>query len=97
MAHEDRHRGRHPGDDHLFSPEQLPALRAATADLSWLMSRGYADPSALKLIGDRHALTARQRQAVARCACSDAARDLRKARRLTRAQLGGRALAWPPG
>jgi hypothetical protein len=93
MAHEDRHRGRHPGDDRLFSPEQLPALRAATADLSWLMSRGYADPSALKLIGDRHALTARQRQAVARCACSDAARDLRKARRLTRAQLGGRALA----
>lgn len=92
MPHEDRHRGRHPGDDRLFSPEQLPALRAATADLSWLMSRGYADSSALKLVGDRHELTARQRQAVGRSACADAARDSRQARRLTRAQLGGRAL-----
>jgi hypothetical protein len=93
MTHEDRHRGRHPGDDRLFGPDQLPALRAAVADLSWLMSRGYADTSALKLVGDRHELTARQRQAVGRCACADAARDLRRARRLTRAQLGGRVLA----
>lgn len=93
MAHEDRHRGRHPGDDRLFDAGQLPALRAATADLSWLMSRGYADPSALKLVGDRHELTARQRQAVGRCACADAARDDRQARRFGRAQLGGRALA----
>lgn len=93
MTHEDRHRGRHPGDDRLFGPGQLPALRAATADLSWLLSRGYADSSALKLVGDRHELTQRQRQAVGRCACADAARDDRRARRLARAQLGGRALA----
>ena len=93
MSHEDRHRGRHPGDDRLFSADALPALRAATADLSWLYTRGYVEPSALKLVGDRHELTARQRQAVARCACSDAARDDRRARRIYRAELGGQPLA----
>jgi hypothetical protein len=56
-----------------------PARR--TAELSWLLSRGYADVSALKLVGDRHELTVRQRQAVSRCACSDAARDARVAAR----------------
>jgi len=93
VTHEDRHRGRHPGDDRLFGARELPALRAATADLSWLLGRGYAENSALKLVGDRHELSARQRQAVGRCACSDAARDARQARRLDRAGLGGRALA----
>ena len=93
MTHEDRHRGRHPGDDRLFAAQELPALRAATEELSWLLSRGYTDPSALKLVGDRHDLTARQRQAVARCACSDAARDARMARRISRAELAGLPLA----
>jgi hypothetical protein len=93
MTHEDRHRGRHPGDDRLFSARELPALRLATAELSWLLTRGYADPSALKLVGDRHDLTVRQRQAVSRCACSDAARDARAAARATRPELAGHSLA----
>jgi hypothetical protein len=58
----------------------LPALRAAVGDLSWLLSRGYTTPSALKLVGDRYTLTERQRIGVARCACSDAARAGRAAR-----------------
>jgi hypothetical protein len=93
MTHEDRHRGRHPGDDRLFDPRELPALRTAVAELSWLQTRGYADVSALKLVGDRHELTARQRQAVGRSACSDAARDDRRARRVDRAGLAGEILA----
>jgi len=93
MTHEDRHRGRHPGDDRLFAAKELPALRAGTSDLSWLLSRGYADLSALKLVGDRHELTVRQRQAVSRCACSDAARQARAAARATRAQLADLPLA----
>lgn len=93
MTHEDRHRGRHPGDDRLFSAQELPALRAATDDLSWLLSRGYAELSALKLVGDRHELTVRQRQAVGRSACSDAERRARQSRRLTRAEIGGQPLA----
>jgi hypothetical protein len=66
-----QHRGPHPADQTLFAPEHIPALREATAELSWLLSRGYAINSALKLVGDRHGLTERQRAAVARAACSD--------------------------
>lgn len=64
-------------------------MQAATADLSWLLTRGYADTSAIKLVGDRHELTVRQRQAVTRSACSDPARDHRKARQISRAELLG--------
>ena len=52
-------------------PGACPALRGATADYSWLLSRGYATVSTLKLVGDRWNLTERQRMAVRRSACSD--------------------------
>ncbi len=57
-----------------------------------MLSRGYADRSALKLVGDRYSLTERQRIAVARCACSDAARTSRRAKRLELAELRDRAV-----
>src|SRR5947208_11694766 len=76
------HRGPHPEDAGLFAPAAVPDLRAATGDLSWLLTRGYASPSALKVAGDRYHLNARQRIAVMRCACSDAARDARGAKRV---------------
>jgi len=65
------HRGPHPEDVESFAPPVWPTLRKAVADLSWLLSGGYADKSALKLVGDRYSLTQRQRMAVRRCACSD--------------------------
>ena len=58
------HRGPHPEDAKLFAPAAWPALREATAELCWLLSRHYAAPSALKLVGDRHQLSARQRAAL---------------------------------
>jgi hypothetical protein len=67
-------------------------MRQAVADLSWLLGRGYAEPSALKLVGDRHVLAQRQRMAVRRCACSDEARSRRSARRVSPAELRGRWL-----
>ena len=67
------HRGAHPEDEQLFAADQLPRLRAACRDLSWLLTAGYAVTSALKLVGDRYALSQRQRLGVARCACSDQA------------------------
>jgi len=67
------HRGPHPDDARLFASDQHACLRQAVADLSWLLSRGYAWKSGLKLVGDRYALTERQRTAVWRSACSDAA------------------------
>lgn len=75
-----KHRGPHPKDAKLFSEKWLNTLRQATTDLSWLFSRGYATKSSVKLVGDRYQLTERQRIAVRRAACSDAARVSRRSR-----------------
>jgi hypothetical protein len=84
-----RHRGAHPKDRELFAPERIEDLRRAVGDLSWLLSRRYAAPSSLKLVGDRYNLTQRQRMAVARAACSDAALATRTARRVRPEQVAG--------
>jgi len=86
------HRGPDPRDALAFGTPSRPALRAAVADLSWLLGRGYAPVSALKLTGDRWRLTERQRQAVRRAACSDEARERRLARQVNAANLAGRNL-----
>ena len=90
MSSERKHRGEHPADRDLFGTGALPALRLATADLCWLLNHGYARTSALKLVGDRHLLTDRQRLAVGRAACSDAHRDGCARHRLAPEQLRGR-------
>jgi len=60
------------------------------ADFAWLLNRGYAHPSSLKLVGDHYRLTARQRLAVRRSACTDEARAARRARQTSlAAQRGG--------
>ncbi len=86
------HRGPDPRDALAFGPPSRPDLRAAVADLSWLLSRGYAIVSALKLAGDRWRLTERQRQAVRRAACSDQARERRRARQVEATDLAGQGL-----
>lgn len=67
-------------------------MRGAVFDLSWLLSRGYASGSAVKIVGDRYELSARQRTAVMRCACSDEARAGRRAREVGMEQVRGRRL-----
>jgi hypothetical protein len=81
MPDKRKHRGKHPDDDCLFAAGQQDALRTAVAEYSWLRTRGYAVDSALKLVGDRHNLTVRQRTAVQRSSCSDQALTHRIARR----------------
>lgn len=71
-----QHRGPHPEDHELFSPAAYPRLLAAFTDLCWLLDRGYALPSSLKLVGDRYQLAARQRLALERSACTK--EDLRR-------------------
>ncbi len=77
MPHTNTHRGPHQKDAELFAPDKIPALREAVDDLSLLLERGYAGKSALELVGNHFQLHERQRVAVARCACGDAARELR--------------------
>ncbi len=66
-----KHRGPHPEDSKLFAAANVPQLCQATSDLSWLLSRGYASTSSIKLVGDRFGLDARQRIAIARSGCAD--------------------------
>lgn len=72
------HRGPHPADGKLFGPPALGTLRAALADFCGLLTKGYAEKSALKLVGDHFALTQRQRLALMRSACSDQQLQSRK-------------------
>ena len=85
-------RGSHPADDEQFAPEQVPTLRAAVHDLAWLRTRGYGDSSSRKMVGDRYRLKRRQRNAVARSACSDEERAHRLVRRRAPTGLAGQWL-----
>ncbi len=87
------HRGPHPADAKLFAPKAICDLRLALADFSLLLTKGYAEKSALKLVGDRFSLTERQRQAIMRSACSDQQLGPRKQRQVKLADLAGRAIA----
>src|SRR6476659_9133456 len=66
-----KHRGAHPEDRKLFTGDQIAALRQAVDELSWLLTREYSIKAAVKVVGDRHELTERQRIAVAGSAGSD--------------------------
>ena len=90
------HRGPHPEDARLFGPEFWLRLRAAADDLSRLLSGGYAPVSAGTLVGDRYQLFARQRTAVARSACSDAALRRRRDHQAAAEALRGQPL-WLDG
>lgn len=90
------HRGPHPEDAALFDRATWPRLQAAVGDYSWLLSRGYAEPSAIKIVGDRYALDKRQRMAVVRTSCTDAAREVRQSKQLGPDEIAGQPL-WIDG
>lgn len=87
-----KHRGPHPEDEVLFANNQIPALQTSTSHLSWLLSRGYALPSSLKLVGDRFRLKERQRTAVKRATCSDEQRHKRDEAELAGNSISGQAI-----
>ncbi len=86
------HRGPHPADEKLFAADAIPNLRTAIADFSLLLTKGYADKSALKLVGDRFSLTQRQRLAIMRSACSDEQRTSRSQRCIALENLTGQSI-----
>ena len=96
MAGHQSHRGPAARDEKLFGARQLPALRAATHDLCWLLDHGYASHSATELVGNRHNLTSRQRMAVSRCSCSLDAAQRRRQLQLAPTEIRGREL-WLDG
>lgn len=72
------HRGPHPEDAEAFAEKHIESLQSAVSDYGWLLGRGYARNAALELVGNHRQLTARQRVAVARCACSEEAARRRR-------------------
>ena len=87
-----KHRGAHPEDRKLFAEDQLPKLRAAVGELSWLLTRNYAMKGALKLVGDKFALTDRQGLPVSRAACSDQSKTHRASTRVAIGDLKGQLI-----
>lgn len=87
------HRGPHPADEKLFATDAIPDLQLAVADFSLLLTKGYAEKSALKLVGDKFSLTERQRLAVMRSACSDQQLASRNQRRVAIEDLADQGIA----
>jgi hypothetical protein len=87
------HRGPHPDDAKLFAPDKIPDLRTAAGDFSLLLTKGYADKSALKLVGDKFSLTDRQRLAVMRSSCSDRQLASRHERRIELRKIADQPIA----
>ncbi len=87
------HRGQHPSDEKLFAPEVIPQLRSAAEDFSMLLSKGYAEKSSLKLVGDKFSLTERQRLAIMRSSCSDQRLESRKQRCIEIQNLKDKSIA----
>jgi len=67
----ERNRGKQSSDDKYFESKWLPIFSEAIDDLCFLLTRGYANNSALQIVGNRYKLNKRQRNAVLRVSCSD--------------------------
>ncbi|MHC4293507.1 MAG: DUF434 domain-containing protein, partial [Planctomycetota bacterium] len=87
------HRGPHPQDRKLFSAKTTQELRTALQDYSLLLTKGYAEKSSLKLVGDKFSLTERQRLAIMRSACSNHQIAARKQHQVQIDCLSGQKLA----
>lgn len=93
MPDKRKHRGPHPEDARLFAPQILDDLCSAMTDYTMLLSKGYAQKSSLKLVGDKFSLTERQRLALMRSGCSDEQLASRTERRVAIEDLAGRSIA----
>lgn len=66
-----RNRGKRSSDDKWFAEKWYPIFKEAVNDLCYFLSRGYAERSALQIVGNRYKLNKRQRKAIYRISCSD--------------------------
>jgi hypothetical protein len=93
MPDKREHRGAHPDDAKLFATDKITCLRTALADYSLLLTKGYAQTGALKLVGDRFSLTQRQRVAVMRSSCTDEQLKLRKEKKVQITEIANQSIA----
>lgn len=87
-----RNRGKQASDDKWFATKWHPVLKEAVDDLCYLLTRGYAERSALNIVGNRYKLHKRQRMALLRVSCSDQGIQTRNHSRCTEAELAGQVV-----
>ncbi len=87
-----RQRGPHPKDGRWFGQRHAPTLRRAVAELSWLRTRHYPIDTAVRFVGDRYQLHARQRIALRGASCGDDELQARLAKRVGHDAVHGRHL-----
>lgn len=71
-----------PHDEDWSSDALRPRLVQAHGELCWLLDRAYPLLASLALVGNRHALDARAREALRRSVCTAQERDARRARQV---------------
>lgn len=84
MTAKERNRGKQASDDKLFSADMQKTMQTAIADLSYLLSRGYAEKSTLQLVGNRYRLNSRQQRAIQGMAASQQQLETRKAHQVSK-------------
>lgn len=84
-----RNRGKNSNDDTLFGSEKIQLkLKEAVTDMHYLLTRGYAEKSALQLVGNRHRLNVRQQQAVQGMSASQQQIEQRQSTRISFENIG---------
>ncbi len=87
-----RNRGKHPNDDKLFTKKWQAVFTEATDDLCFLLTRDYAEKSALEIVGNRYKLNKRQRNALLRICASEQSIEKRQSSVVPMANLEGEVL-----
>ena len=83
-----RNRGKEGRDDLLFGDLKMQLkIREAVTDVSYLLSRGFAEKSSVQLVGNRYRLNARQQKAVQGMSASTAQVTQRKSTHVPLDQL----------
>jgi len=83
-----KNRGKEGSDDKLFGTSKVQLLiKEALKDMSYLLSRAYAEKSAVQLVGNRYRLNVRQQKAVQGMSASVTQVEQRKLSELTLKQL----------
>ncbi|NQY06415.1 MAG: DUF434 domain-containing protein [Flavobacteriaceae bacterium] len=83
-----RNRGKEGSDDRLFGDIKMQEhLKEAVQDMCYLLTRGFAEKSALQLVGNRYRLNARQQKALHGMSASKQQMERRKQHELTVDQL----------
>jgi len=83
-----RNRGKEGSDDKLFGTSKVQQLiKEALQDMAYLLSRAYAEKSAVQLVGNRYRLNVRQQKAIQGMSASVTQVEQRKLSELTVKQL----------